>query len=275
MASKQKVILVTGASSGIGLAVARVLTSKGHRVFGTSRNVESGTAPHGFEMIRMDVTQEASVIEAINFIKLTTGRLDVVVNNAGLGLVGPVEFITDAEAKEVFETNVFGVLNVCRHTISLLRDAGGGHIINITSIAAQMGLPFRGIYSSSKFAVEGFTESLSQEVRQFGIKVCLIEPGDFKTNINQNRRVAVNINSSVYHDQQAKVLKKISDEVSAAKTPEAIGYRIASIINQNNPRLRFRVANLMQRFTITLMRILPTRLFEKMVMKHYNIPDGR
>lgn len=273
MASKQKVVLVTGASSGIGFAVAKVLASKGHRVFGTSRKVVSGTLADGFEMVCMDVTNEKSVIEGVKHIELKAGILDVVVNNAGLGLVGPIEMITDSEAKEIFETNVFGVLNVCRHTIPLLRKAGGGHIINITSIAAQMGLPFRGIYSSSKFAVEGFTESLSQEVRQFGIKVCLIEPGDFKTNINQNRRVAVNSNAAVYKDQPNKVLKQISDEVSASRTPEAIGYRIASIIDMDDPRLRFRVATLMQRFTITLMRILPSRLFEKMVMKHYDIPD--
>lgn len=273
MASKQKVILVTGASSGIGLAVAAVLSSKGHRVFGTSRSAVSGSVNDGFEMIAMDVTNEKSVIDAVEFIKRKAGKLDVVVNNAGLGFVGPIELASDAEAKEIFETNVFGVLNVCRHTIPLLRESGGGHIINITSIAAQMGLPFRGIYSSSKFAVEGFTESLSQEVRQFGIKVCLIEPGDFRTNINRNRRVAAITDSSIYVYQQENVLKKISAEVSAAKTPEAIGHKIASIIQQENPRLRFRVANIMQRFTITLMRILPSRLFEKMVMNHYDIPD--
>lgn len=273
MNSNSKVILVTGASSGIGLAVARVLTQKGHRVFGTSRSDKVGPTPDGFEMICMDVTDENAVVLGIEHIRKAAGKLDVVVNNAGLGMVGPVELVSDAEAREIFETNVFGVLNVCRHVLPLMRSSGGGHIINITSIAAQMGLPFRGIYSSSKFAVEGFSESLSQEVRQFGIKVSIIEPGDFKTNINQNRRVAARVNQSVYQDQQAIVLNQINREVSASRTPEAIGYRIASIIEMNNPRLRFRVATLMQRFSITLMRILPSRVFEKLVMKHYKIPD--
>ncbi len=265
-------MLVTGASSGIGKAVARVLAAKGHHVFGTSRKASNAELQDGYTMLKMDVTDEESVIEALNFIVNKYNKLDVVVNNAGLGLVGPVENISDAEAREIFNTNLFGVLNVCRNSIQHLRSAGGGYIINITSMAAQIGLPFRGIYSASKFAVEGFTESLSMEVKQFGIKVCLIEPGDFKTNINNTRKVAAYVNREAYKTQSEVVLKQVIKEVDEARTPEVIGERIASIIEQKNPRLRFRVATVMQRFSLTLMRALPSRFFERLVMKWYKLP---
>ncbi len=270
-----QVVLVTGASSGIGQAVAEVLTKKGHTVFGTSRFAKNGEQRNGYTMVRMDVTNEDSVREAVQYIFSQTQRLDVLVNNAGLGLVGPVENISDKEAREIFDTNVFGVLNVCRACLPHLRTNGGGYIINITSMAAQIGLPFRGIYSASKFAVEGFTEALSMEVKQFGIKVCLIEPGDFKTNINTTRMVAAHVDRTAYNTQSDDVLHKVSEEVEHARTPEVIGDRIASIISMENPRLRFRVATPMQRFSLTLMRTLPSRFFESLVMKRYKLPSKR
>lgn len=269
--AERKVILVTGASSGIGKAVAAALIAKGHNVFGTSRKVENGAVIDGVYFLRMDVSIESEVTEGVKtLLSKSDGRLDVVVNNAGLGMVGPVENVSDQEAREIFDTNVFGVLNVCRTTIPHLRKAGGGYIINITSLAAQMGLPFRGIYSSSKFAVEGFTESLSQEVQQFGIKVVLIEPGDFKTNININRKVAAFV-SPEYISQNEDTLRQISQEVANAPTPEAIGRRITLIIEDNRPFLRYRTANTLQRFSLTLMRTLPGRWFEYLVMKHYKM----
>jgi NAD(P)-dependent dehydrogenase (short-subunit alcohol dehydrogenase family) len=270
-----KVVLVTGASSGIGQAVASVLAAKGHIVFGTSRFVQNGVQRNGYTMVRMDVTDEKSVAECVKYMMEKSGRLDVLVNNAGLGLVGPVENISDAEAREIFDTNVFGVLNVCRECIKHLRNGGGGYIINITSMAAQIGLPYRGIYSASKFAVEGFTEALSMEVKQFGIKVCLIEPGDFKTNINTTRKVVSYVDKNAYGTQSDDVLNLVNREVDNARTPEVIGYKIEAIINNDNPALRFRVATLMQRFSLTLMRTLPSRLFEKMVMNHYKIPTRK
>ncbi|MFN8864404.1 MAG: SDR family oxidoreductase [Flavobacteriales bacterium] len=265
-----KVILITGASSGIGLAIAQVLASKGHRVFGTSRRDATSLGHFPFEIIQMDVTKEDQVKAGIERIRNQAGRIDVIVNNAGLGMIGPVESISDAEVRGIFDTNVFGVLNVCRYAIPALRDAGGGYLINITSIAGQMGLPFRGIYSSSKFAVEGFTESLSQEVRQFGIKVCLIEPGDFRTNINESRRVASAIHPA-YSDQCEVVLHQVCEEVSHARTPEVIGHLVNGIIHDPNPALRYRAANLLQRFSLTLMRVLPDRWFETIIMRYYRL----
>jgi|688.fasta_scaffold03811_11 NAD(P)-dependent dehydrogenase (short-subunit alcohol dehydrogenase family) len=267
---RQLVILVTGASSGIGKSVALALIEDGHRVFGTSRNIATGSKIDMVEFVKMDVTSEHEVLKGIEHVVESSGRIDAVVNNAGLGMVGPVECTTDDEARDIFNTNLFGVLNVCRHVIPVMRSQGFGYVINVTSLAGQMGLPFRGIYSASKFAVEGFTESLSQEVMQFGIRVVMIEPGDFRTGINENRKVAANIHQA-YGSQSADVLQQICAEVSKAPTPEAIGKRIVSILADERPFLRYRVANLMQRFSLTLMRTLPGRWFEFLVMKHYRM----
>ena len=178
-----KVILVTGGSSGIGRAIAGHLAAQGHRVYGTSRSAKWGDTLDGFSLVNLDVTDPDSIERALALIKREAGTLDVLINNAGLGMAGPIECTSDQEARALFDTNMFGVLNVCRQAIPMLREAGGGHLINITSIAAKS-LPYRGIYAATKHAVEGLTESLSMEVKPFGIAVSIIEPGDFKTNIN-------------------------------------------------------------------------------------------
>lgn len=267
------VVLVTGASSGIGLSVAKVLSSQGHKVYGTSRNAQNGQLFEGFTLLQMDVRNEESVRQALEFLMKQESQLDVLVNNAGLGFIGPVENTSDAEVREIFETNVFGVLNVCRITLPHLRKSRNGYIFNITSMAAQIGLPYRGIYSASKFAVEGFTEALSMEVRRFGIRVCLIEPGDFRTNINSTRVVASYVDQNTYGDEYDSIMKQVAEEVSHAKTPESIGWRINSILKRKNPRLRFRVATLKQRFSLTLMRLMPSRWFESLLMRHYKMKN--
>jgi NAD(P)-dependent dehydrogenase (short-subunit alcohol dehydrogenase family) len=265
------IVLVTGASSGIGFSVAKVLASQGHHVYGTSRKANHGDVLEGFTLLKMDVRNEQSVREAVNYLISQESRIDVLINNAGLGLIGPVENTSDLEARDIFDTNVFGVLNVCRICLPHLRKSKNGYIFNITSMAAQIGLPYRGIYSASKFAVEGYTEALSMEVRRFGIKVCLIEPGDFKTNINSTRKVVAYVNKEVYGADYDRIMKQVDHEVDHSRTPEVIGYSIASILKQQKPRLRFRVATLMQRFSLTLMRVLPSRWFEKLLMNHYKM----
>jgi hypothetical protein len=221
-------------------------------------------------MVKLDVTDEQTVIDALQFIVEREGGLHVIVNNAGLGLIGPVESITDEEARVIFDTNLFGILKVCRNAIPHLRDHGGGYIINITSIAGLMGLPFRGIYAASKFAVEGFTESLSQEVAQFNIKVCIVEPGDFKTNINANRKVVKFVHPA-YGEQNTNIQTKVWREVEQAPMPEAVGHCIARILRNPRPRLRYKVATPTQKFSVFLKRILPDRWFEHLIMRFYNI----
>lgn len=268
--SMTRVVLVTGASSGIGQAIAEHLAAKGLIVFGASRHAQNGEQNAGVYSLRMDVTDEPSVISGIEYILQHSGRLDVVVNNAGLGIVGPVESISNEEVEMIFRTNVYGVLNVCRHTAPLLRKQGSGYIINITSIAGAVGLPFRGIYSSSKFAVEGLTESLSQELSGFGVKVCLIEPGDFRTNINQSRKVPTFIDEA-YQPACANTLAQVNREVGHAPTPEPVATCVWDIIHTPSPRLRYRVATFTQKLSVTLKRLLPGRWFEAIIKRYYKL----
>lgn len=271
--SEDRVVLVTGGSSGIGRAIASHLSSVGLTVFGTSRNAQNGQALDNFRLVKMDVTDESSVQGALAFIKKTAGRLDVLVNNAGLGMAGPLENSSVDEVREIFETNVFGVLNVCRNAIPFLRASKSSYIVNITSIGGRVALPFRGVYCSSKFAVEGITETMSMELKPFGIKVCLIEPGDFKTNINANRRVSKNVDRDLYNGKFDDTLAQINEEVTTAADPVLIGKRVLKIINNPSPKLRYKVATFQQKMSVTLKRFLPDRWFEKLIMNHYDLND--
>jgi len=268
MKTSQKVVLVTGGSSGIGQAIAQYLSEHGHFVYATSRNPAQKMLGK-VHMISMDVCDPNSVSHALKIIESEAGKLDVLVNNAGLGMAGPLESTSQEEAKEIFNTNVFGVLNVCRAAVPLMRKTGG-HIINITSIGGRFGLPYRGIYCSSKFAVAGLSETLSMELRQFGIRVCILEPGDFKTNINNNRKVAKALNHELY-PRFKQALEQVNHEVSSAQDPVLIAKQIEKIIFKRKPRLYYQVATPTQRLSVFLKRILPGRLFERLIMNHYNM----
>jgi NAD(P)-dependent dehydrogenase (short-subunit alcohol dehydrogenase family) len=198
-------VLITGASSGIGKACAEYLFMRRCRVYGTSRrtpHVEPRSTPPEavplFQTIPLDITSDESVEKAVSLVLESEGRIDAVVNNAGFGLAGAVESTSIAEAREQFETNFFGTMRVCRAVLPAMRRQGHGHILNVSSVAGQIGIPFQGIYSATKFAVEGLTEALRLEVAPFGIRVVLIEPGDFHTGFTANRRRTVGGDAAVY-----------------------------------------------------------------------------
>ena len=266
-----KVILVTGGSSGIGRAIAGHLAAQGHRVYGTSRSAKLGDTLDGFSLVNLDVTDPDSIRHALSLIKREAGRLDVLINNAGLGMAGPIECTSDAEARELFDTNVFGVLNVCRQAIPLLRETGSAHLINITSIAGKVALPYRGIYAATKHAVEGLTESLSMEVKPFGIAVSILEPGDFKTNINATRRVAAQVDPKWYGPTFSRTLTQIEEEVETASDPILIAQVVSRILSSSSPRLRYRVGTRMQRLSVHIKYWLSGRMFERILMKHYDL----
>lgn len=224
-----------------------------------------------FHLVQMDVTDESSIASALEWLQHKEAQLDVLINNAGLGMAGPLENTSAEEVREIFETNVFGVLNVCRQAIDLLRRSDSPYLINITSIAGRVALPFRGIYSSSKFAVEGLTESLSMELRPFGIRVSIIEPGDFRTNINANRRVAKHVDHTLYNGTFDQTLEQINAHVQSAQDPILIARQVERILNTSKPKLRYIVATRVQRLSIQLKRLLPGRKFERMLMGHYDL----
>ena len=267
-----KIILVTGGSSGIGQAIAARLAGDGHVVYATSRK-KTPSSHLPFTLLQMDVTDHASVQSAVDSVVAEQGRLDVLINNAGLGMAGPLESTTDKEARIIFDTNVFGVLNTCRVASRHLR-ATKGMIINITSIGGAFGLPYRGIYCSSKFAVEGISEALSMELGPHGVRVVIVQPGDFKTNINSNRLNASEIDHSIYPHFQS-VLNQVNAEVSSAQDTAVIGKAVSRIVAMQNPKLRYRVATPMQRLSLLLNSILPGRMFERILSKHYGIRSDK
>lgn len=183
-----KVWLVTGASKGIGLSLVKKLVAQGHRVAATSRNVDDlktavGSSSENFLPLSVDLISEESVGGAVQQIIEHFGRLDVVVNNAGYGQLGALEELTDAEARTNFDVNVFGSLNVIRKVMPYLRKQASGHIMNVASIAGYTGsFAGWGIYCATKFAMVGFTETLAEEVKEFGVKVTSVMPGYFRTN---------------------------------------------------------------------------------------------
>lgn len=262
-APTQKVVLVTGASSGIGKACAEHLATRGYRVFGTQRRVRTSDDGRGIEMIAMDVDDDRSVEEGIQTVLQKAGRIDAVINNAGNAYMGAVEDTSIAEAKAQLETNFFGVLRVCRGVLPIMRRQGGGHIINISSLAGVLGLPFSGLYSASKFALEGMTESLRWETRRFGIRVVLIEPGDFDTHLPTARRtVRAAETNDAYRAALAKFSAQQAKDEAAAPTPEPIAQLVERILRDPSPRLRYSVGMLGQRVVIPAKRLLPQRVFE-------------
>jgi NAD(P)-dependent dehydrogenase (short-subunit alcohol dehydrogenase family) len=264
-----KVVLVTGASSGIGKAIAEVLARSGFVVYAASR---SGSCASAVRLIpvSMDVRVESSVKQCMNEIELQHGKLYAVINSAGLGMIGALEDSSSEDLREVFETNVMGVHHVCRQALPLLRQSSKSYLINITSIAAQMGLPFRGVYCSSKFAVEGYSEALSQEVRSDGIHVVILEPGDVRTSINANRKMAA-MRSKRNADLFNQINEQVNCEVDRGMNPEEIASEVLRILNLNSPRLRYRIAPVKVKFAYFLMRFLPDRFFELIIMRHYGM----
>ena len=279
--STKKVILITGASSGFGKACADHLSRLGHKVYGTSRNPKpratedtaTGPAPSGSpEMIRMDVDRDDSVGSAVASVHEREGRIDVVVNNAGLGLAGAIEDTSVDEAKALFETNFWGVLRVLRAVLPIMRAQRSGHIVNISSLGGQIGIPFQSFYSASKFALEAMTEALSMEVRPFGIRVALIEPGDARTEFTGSRRWALESKQNTAYAKQCDTAVAIMErDEMGGFSPEKVAHLLARIIEDPSPRLRYRVGSPFQMSAVAAKGILPDSVFERLLMKYYKL----
>ena len=185
---RTQVILITGASSGFGKVTAQTLAGKGYVVYGTSRRIANGNIGQ-IRMLIADVTDENSVRSAVNRIMDEQGHIDVLINNAGMGIGGALEMATDEEISSQMDTNFMGMVRMCRAVLPIMRKQRQGKIINISSIAGRIAVPYQGFYSASKFAIEGYSEALSMEVYPFGIKVCVVEPGDFNTGFTASRNI--------------------------------------------------------------------------------------
>jgi len=265
-----KVVLITGGSSGIGKSIGEYLSDRDYKVYGTSRNPQNQTNSK-FPLVALDVTKVETINTAVSSIIEKEGRIDVVLNNAGIGITGPLEETPDIEIKRAFDTNYFGPLNVIKAVLPHMREQGSGLIINITSIAGYMGLPYRGIYSASKGALELTTEAFRMELKDFNINMTNVAPGDFATNIAAGRFHAPVIKGSPYETSYERTLKIMNEHVDHGKDPQVMAKAIYKIINTKNPRGHYKVGEPLQKFSIALKRILPDKVYEKMLLKHYKL----
>jgi NAD(P)-dependent dehydrogenase (short-subunit alcohol dehydrogenase family) len=265
---QKKVVLVTGASSGIGRACAELLAARGYRVYGASRRPAAGPL---VESIGMDVTDVASVRDAVAEVMAREGRIDLVVNNAGIGIAGAVEDTSVEEAREQFEVNFFGVLRVCRAVLPVLRKQRTSYIVNIGSIGGLIAIPYQGLYSASKFALEGLTESLRLEARQFGVQVVLIEPGDHRTGFTDNRRRTADSQSNpAYSGRFHRALERMAADERNGPEPEAVARLLLRIVTNPRPRLRYTAGPAPQRAAIWLKRLTPYAVIERLMDFYYS-----
>src|SRR5437660_4757423 len=217
--TNKQVVLIAGASSGIGRVCGEYLAGKGMTVYGASRSLQAGNGA-AFAALQVDVTDDNSVQQCVEKIQQEQGRLDVVINCAGYGVAGAVEDTSPEEAMAQFDTNFFGTHRVCRAVLPIMRQQRSGIIINISSIAGLLAVPFQAFYSASKFAMEGMTEALRMEVRPFGIRVALIEPGDFKSEFPANRvSTADSVKSGVYSELLERCVGVMREEEKNGKIP--------------------------------------------------------
>lgn len=268
---KSKVVFITGGSSGIGKSVGEYLSAKGFTVYGTTRNIEKYPDHRGFELIQMDVNQAESVKSAVDKVINREGKIDVLINNAGVGITGAIEETPDAEIAKAFDTNVIGPIRVIKSVMPHMRKQGAGLIINVTSIAGHMGLPFRGVYSASKGALSLVTEALRMETKEFGIKVVNVAPGDFATNIASGRYHTPIIKDSPYANTYGKILDSINEDVSSGQDPVEVAKKVYKIIQNNNPKVTYTVGVFLQRVSLFLKKILPDKMYEKLLLNHYKL----
>ncbi|MFB5600073.1 MAG: SDR family oxidoreductase [Nitrososphaeraceae archaeon] len=255
---KKKVAIVTGSSSGIGLETSLLLARNGFYTYATTRNLEKSKSIDNLkqkreklslEFLQLDVNNDKSVKKAIQTIKAEQERIDVLVNNAGYALVGPLEELSVEEFREQFETNVFGVIRVTQAVLPMMRRQRNGIIVNVSSVAGKIGFPLTSAYVSSKFALEGLSESMAYEVSQFGIKVIIIEPGVIKTNFNNNLKVGKRVttdSNSPYGEMTQKRISRFTPRFESGTPPIEVAKVILNAImsakNQSS-ELRYLVGN--------------------------------
>jgi len=264
----EKVVLITGASSGIGLETAKLFQSKNWKVAATMRSPEKAEDLQkiaDLETFRLDVIDVESIKAAIAGVLEKFGRIDAVVNNAGYGLLGPFEAASPDQIERQFQTNLFGLFNVCRETIPYFREQKRGTIVNISSLGGRVAFPFSSLYNATKFAVEGFTESLQYELEPFKIRVKLIEPGPIKTDFySRSQVIARKEGLSVYDHRLEPFLEFMEKGGNDAPDGSAVAQAIYDAVTDDSQKLRYPVNT---KGLLGLRRVLPEGLFFPLVKK--------
>ena len=249
--------------------MAARLNSDGHMVYGTYRR-DSEQIP-GVTYLKADVRDEESVENAVNTVLSNEGSIDVFINNAGMGVGGPLEFTSIDDAGTQMDVNFMGMVRFLNRVVPVMRRQRHGKIICVSSIGGLMGLPYQGMYSASKFAIEGYCEALRLEVRQFGIKVTVINPGDFFTGFTAARSKNLPPEAlAAYPGYSASMASIESDERSGLQ-PDYLARRISRIVRKRNPANRYIIATLVQRASVILKAILPAKCFDKILGSYYEL----
>ena len=263
------VILITGITSGFGRAMAQQLCADGHKVYGTYRR-DSQQIP-GVTYLKADVQDEASLRSAVNSVIEKEGRIDTVVSNAGMGVGGPLEFTSTEDAQRQMDVNFMGMVRLLNQVVPIMRKQHHGHIICISSIGGLMGLPYQGMYSASKFAIEGYCEALRLEVRQFGINVTVINPGDFFTGFTAARSKNLPPEAAIAYPGYSESMKGIESDERSGLQPDYLARRISRIVRKRRPANRYIIATFVQRLSVTLKTILPAKWYDRILASYYNL----
>jgi NAD(P)-dependent dehydrogenase (short-subunit alcohol dehydrogenase family) len=270
---EKNVALVTGVSSGIGRATAELLSERGFRVFGTMRRPgETDERPINVERVQLDVRDQESVRSCVRTVLDRAGRIDALVNNAGYALIGSLEETSVEEARELFETNFFGALRMSREVLPIMRGQGQGRIAIIGSVAGFLPMPYQGIYAASKHALEGYSESLDHEVRQFGIRVSVIEPGFTRTRIAQNAQVAGQ-NLAAYATGRGHVIDVVRESTAQGEDPVRVASVVLEALRSRSPRLRYPAGH-QAKLISGLRKFVPDKLFDKVLRRQFRLEAG-
>jgi NAD(P)-dependent dehydrogenase (short-subunit alcohol dehydrogenase family) len=263
------VAIVTGASGGIGEATARALHAAGYRVFGTSRRAP-GTRSPGIEYLVCDVTSDESVKAAVGEVLSKIGRVDLLVNNAGVGLVAGAEESSLEQAKSLFDVNLFGLIRMTKAVLPTMRKQRAGRIVNLSSVMGLIPAPFMALYAASKHAVEGYSESLDHEIRGSGVRVVLVEPAYTRTSFEGNVYQA-DEQLDVYRSARTNAEGVLRDGMKTADTPELVASAVVKASTELNPRRRYTAGRAARQISL-LRRFVPTAAFDRSLRKQMRLP---
>ncbi|CAM5611978.1 NAD(P)-dependent dehydrogenase (Short-subunit alcohol dehydrogenase family) OS=Streptomyces violarus OX=67380 GN=FHS41_001807 PE=3 SV=1 [Streptomyces violarus] len=265
MTTSRPAALVTGASSGIGKETALALVAAGFDVVGTSRDTSRVIPPDGVSFLDLDVASDASVSTAVEQVIERFGRIDVLVNNAGVGSMGAAEETSVAQAQGIFDTNVFGVMRMVKEVLPRMRAQGRGRIINISSVVGLIPSPYMAVYAASKHAIEGYTESLDHEVREHGVRALLVEPAYTKTGFEANS-ARPDTPLQVYAKQRLTFDRLMAEAIKGGDAPAVVAKVIVAAATDARPKLRYTAGPVAGRAS-TLRRVVPARAFDKQIRK--------
>jgi short-subunit dehydrogenase len=272
MAMTQPVALVTGATSGIGALAAAALVEAGFHVVGTGRNTANKTPPSGVTFMDLDVTSDESVANAVRQVIRQFGRIDVLVNNAGMGLAGAAEDSSVAQDRKLFEVNVFGVMRMTKAVLPQMRAQGSGRIVNISSIFGFIPAPYLAAYGATKHAVEGYSESVDHEVRELGVRVLLVEPAGTRTGFDDNT-AQPDSPLEVYAQGRRVVGEVVAEAVNGGDDPALVAKAIVAAATDAKPKLRYPASPRARRLSV-LRRLVPASAFDRQIRTFNKLPAG-